>query len=138
MNYILSAVRVSRSLALVAICLLLAAPAVAQDVSTGGWLSLGAHSASNDLFNSDPNRLNLHQGWLFVEKSAAQDDGSLGVGFRLDAMVGTDAGDTQAFGNSVDGAGNVQRWDNISPFQIGKGYGLALPQAYVEVAADNW
>lgn len=150
MNYILSAVRASRSLALIAVCVLFAAPAVAQDepwtlfpesdlgLSAGGWLSVGAHSDSNDLFNSDPDRLNLHQGWLFVEKSAARDDGSLGVGFRVDAMVGTDAGDTQAFGNSVDNAGNVQRWDNISAFQTGRGYGIAVPQAYVEVAADNW
>ena len=150
MNDILGIVRVGRLQALIFVCLLHAAPAVAQDepwtlfpesdsgLSAGGWISAGFHSASNDLFNSDPERLNLHQAWLFAEQSAARDDGSLGVGFRVDFMYGTDAGDTQAFGNSLDANGNPRRWDNVSSFQYDHGYGLALPQAYVEVAKDNW
>ncbi len=100
-------------------------------ISAGGWLSAGYHSESNDLFNSQPDGLELHQAWLYFEKSAAKDDGSLGFGFRVDAMFGIDAGDTQAFGNE-DG------WDTTGSFQTGGGYGYAIPQAYVELAANNW
>ena len=138
-----------RLLALLSVGVLCATPAAAQDdepwtlfpssesgLSAGGWVSAGFHSASNDLFNSDPERLNLHQAWLYAEQSAARDDGSLGFGFRFDFMYGTDAGDTQAFGNSVDADGNTRYWDNS--FQYDHGYGIALPQAYVEVAKDNW
>ena len=107
-------------------------------LSAGGWLSVGYHGESNDLFNSQPDELELHQAWLFVEKSAAKEDGSLGVGFRVDVMGGIDAGDTQAFGNSVDANGNPRRWDTTDSFQTGGGYGYAIPQAYIEVAANNW
>ncbi|MEM1245143.1 MAG: outer membrane beta-barrel protein [Acidobacteriota bacterium] len=129
-------------LRLLVLCGLLGAPVGAQDepwtlfpdsssISAGGWLSAGYHSESNDLFNSQPEELELHQAWLFAEKSAANDDGSLGFGFRVDVMYGIDAGDTQAFGNE-DG------WDTTDTFQTGGGYGYAIPQAYIEIAANNW
>jgi len=42
-------------------------------LNIGGWFQFGYHEESNDLFNTNPNEFNLHQGWLFVEKVA---DGS--------------------------------------------------------------
>ena len=47
-------------------------------------------------------------------------------------MYGIDAGDTQAFGNERR-LGHRPR-----TFQTGGGYGYAIPQAYVELAANNW
>ncbi len=106
-------------------------------VEAGGWLSLGYHSESNDLFNSDPDRVNLHQAWLFTEKLASSENGELGFGFRFDAVFGTDGGDTVSFGNSIGSDGDGQGWDAGSNFQRGSGYGWALPQAYVEVASGD-
>ncbi len=107
-------------------------------VEAGGWLSLGWHGDSNDLFNSNPDRINVHQAWLFAEKVATSENGELGFGFRLDALYGTDAGDTVSFGNGVDSSGDGRGWDAGSNFQRGSGYGFALPQAYVEAASGDW
>ena len=107
-------------------------------IDAGGWVSIGNHTASNDLFNSDPGRVNVHQAWLFAEQVAAADSGSVGFGFRFDAMFGTDANDTASFGNGTDSAGNTRGFDSGSNFQIGDGYGYALPQAYVEAASGDW
>jgi len=97
----------------------------------GGWTQLGYHTDSNSLFNSDPDRFNSHQNWLYVEKVA---DGSCGWdwGGRFDIMYGTDADDTQAFGN------DEARWDYDFGNNITNGYGWALPQAYLEVANGDW
>ncbi len=73
----------------------------------GGWTQLGYHSDNTrfsqtrgDLlaFNDVPGDINLQQGYLWAGKEA---DGSNGMdwGFRFDAMYGTDAQKTQAFGN---------------------------------------
>ena len=101
----------------------------------GGWFQFGYHEESNDLFNNRPNEFNLHQGWLFVEKVADGSEG-LGFGFRVDGVYGIDAADTQAFGNTTDAAGNPRGFDNT--FNRGAGFGWAIPQAYLEVAANNW
>lgn len=111
-----------------------------SEINFGGWVQLGYHngvtpaaSTRNDglAFNNHPNRLNLHQGWLFAEKTA---DGSNGVdwGFRIDAMYGVDAGDTSSFGNPTGS------WDNGGDFTRGGGYGFAIPQLYAELAAGDW
>ena len=104
-------------------------------LNIGGWFQAGYHEESNDLFNNNPNEFNLHQGWLFVEKVADGSDG-LGFGFRFDGIYGIDSGDTQAFGNSVDATGAARGFDN--GFDRGADYGFAIPQAYLEVAGDNW
>lgn len=101
-------------------------------LNIGGWLSFGHHDKSNDLFNTQPDGLNLHQAWLFVEKEAKSENGELGLGFRFDGMYGIDAPDTQAFGNP--GA----TWDLDPRFTRGGGYGWALPQVYGEVAMGNF
>jgi len=108
--------------------------------SFGGWIQMGYHSGvtpaaanRNDglAFNNHPHRFNLHQGWLYAERTA---DGSEGLdwGFRFDAMYGVDASDTQSFGN------NPGRWDLSNSFTRGAGYGFAIPQAYLEVAEGDW
>jgi len=102
----------------------------------GGWFQGGYHSEGNDLFNSNPDRLNLHQAWFFAEKVAQSQNGQLGFGWRFDGMYGTDAGDTQSFGNTVDGFGRVRGFDN--GFNRGGDYGWAIPQLYGEVAGENW
>ena len=46
----------------------------------------------------------------------------------MDFMYGTDANDTQAFGN------NPGRWDYLNGWDRGGGYGWAMPQLYGEIA----
>jgi hypothetical protein len=102
-------------------------------LNIGGWFQGGYHTANNGLFNSDPDRLNLHQAWFFAEKVATpRDNGGLGFGWRFDGMYGTDANDTQSFGN------NPGIFDNGGSFARGGGYGWAIPQLYGEVAGQNW
>lgn len=97
----------------------------------GGWTQLGYHNKNNTLFNSNPDRVNLHQQWFYAEKVADGSDG-WGFGGRFDLMYGTDANDTQAFGN----ADSV--WDFSQGNNIRGGYGWALPQAYIEAANGDW
>ena len=99
-----------------------------QIVSVGGWFSAGYHSESNDLFNSRPDQLGLHQAWLYAEKAATSDSP---IGFRADLMYGIDADDTQAFGNTPG------QWDFDNGFDFGS-YGWAIPQLYLEVALGEW
>ena len=94
--------------------------------SVGGWLQSGWHSEGNGLFNNHPDRVNLHQAWLYVEKTADTSCGP-GLGGRMDIMYGVDAADTQAFGGNS--------WD--TSWNRGAGYGWAMPQLYAEIATEN-
>ncbi len=98
-----------------------------SDIDIGGWTQWGYTSESTGLFNTNPDRINNHQSWIYLEKAT---DGSEGIDFggRVDVMYGTDSMDTQAFGNRP---GN---WDFMNGFDNGAGYGWAFPQAYLEVA----
>jgi hypothetical protein len=100
-------------------------------LNIGGWFAMGIHSASNDLFNSNPDSFDLSQGWMFVEKEADSTNGELAFGFRLDAMYGVDGPDTQAFGNPD------PTWDRNPAYTRGGNYGWALPQLYGEVAMGD-
>lgn len=95
-------------------------------IDIGGWLQAGYHNRNNGLFNSHPDRFNVHQAWLYAEKVA---DGSDGIGFggRVDFMYGVDAADTQAFGNNPGNFDFANGWDHGQ-------YGFAMPQLYAEVA----
>ena len=75
-----------------------------------------------------PHQLNAQQQWLYLGKEA---DGSNGFdwGFRFDAMYGTDAQKTQAFGNPGG------EWDNSWDHGV---YGWAIPQLYGEVAMGDF
>ncbi|WP_296461648.1 outer membrane beta-barrel protein [Rubinisphaera sp.] len=99
--------------------------------TVGGWAQVGYHTRDNGQFNNNQDRINAQQNWLYVEKVA---DGSCGWDFggRFDIMYGTDANDTQAFGNGR------ARWDFDNGANITNGYGWALPQAYAEAAYGDW
>ncbi len=100
-----------------------------RGIEVGGWTQIGYHNLSNGKFNSHPDRLNLHQQWLYAEKVADGSDCNWDWGFRVDAVYGVDAQDTQAFGHQAN-----TDWDNDWDHGI---YGFALPQAYVEVARGD-
>ena len=100
-------------------------------LNIGGWTQFGYHNRSNGLFNSHPDNFNLHQQWLYAEKVADGSKCAWDWGFRADIMYGVDADTTQAFGNTVDGAGNPRGWDTGWNHGI---YGFALPQLYAEAA----
>ncbi|MEM6980043.1 MAG: porin [Planctomycetota bacterium] len=89
----------------------------------GGWVQTGYHTAALPLFNDRPDEYNLHQAWLYAEKSLDTSNG-LDFGGRIDYLYGIDSGDTQAFGIDNDHWDND--WDNGA-------YGHALPQVYGEV-----
>ncbi|APZ96307.1 porin [Fuerstiella marisgermanici] len=109
------------------------------EITFGGWIQMGYHNGITPLsttrneglaFNDHPHRFNLHQGWLYAEKVADGSDG-LDWGFRVDAMYGVDAAQTQSFGNAPG------RFDFGGDFTRGAGYGFALPQVYGEVATGD-
>jgi hypothetical protein len=101
----------------------------------GGWTQFGYHNKSDGIFNTKQDDLQAQQINLYIEQVA---DGSEGVGFggRIDLMYGTDAPNTQSFGN------RPGRWDfdpaqpNYWSNRNGQ-YGWAIPQAYAEVAMGD-
>jgi hypothetical protein len=109
----------------------------------GGWSSFGYHDNNTRLsftpgdlkaYNDLPDRLNLHQEWLFIAKEA---DGSNGLdwGFRTDTVYGTDAQKLQATGNRGASTPGFGAWD--ASFDHGT-YGWAIPQAYGQLALGDW
>jgi hypothetical protein len=95
----------------------------------GGWSQWGYHNESDGVFNTYPDHFQAQQQYLYAGWTA---DGSagLGLGGRVDVVYGTDAQNTQAFGN------NPGEWDFRNGYDHGV-YGWALPQAYAEVAAGD-
>ena len=96
-------------------------------VEVGGWAQFG-YSSKRTLFNRTPGeaeRLNLNQGWLYLEKQAVSECGEWALGYRADFLYGTDAPNTQSFGN------NAGQFDLDAGFTHGS-YGWAIPQLYVE------
>ena len=101
----------------------------------GGWTQFGYHNKSDGVFNTKPHDFQAQQINFYVEKLA---DGSEGLdwGFRTDILYGTDAPNTQAFGN------HPGRWD-YDPAQPnfwsnrGAQYGWAIPQLYGEIAVGD-
>jgi hypothetical protein len=108
-------------------------------ITIAGWTSAGYHSENTPLsntpgdrlaFNDVPDRLNVHQAWLYAEKVASTDGNGADWGFRADVMYGTDGHTTQAFGNP---AGS---WDFQNGFDHGV-YEWAIPQLYGELAVND-
>lgn len=95
-------------------------------IDVGGWTQIGYHDQNNGMFNNHESRVRAQQVWLYAEKVA---NGECGWdwGFRVDAMYGTDAADTQSFGNN----GGV--FDFAADWNHGI-YGWAMPQLYGEIA----
>lgn len=96
-------------------------------ITIGGWTQFGYTTNSTSLFNNEPDRLNLHQQWFYAEKVADASEKDIDWGFRVDFMYGTDADDTQAFGNTANTF-------DFGPF----GDNFAMPQLYGEVAFGDW
>jgi hypothetical protein len=115
-------------------------------ITVGGWFSAGYHSdntrqsfAFNDLlaYNDVPDQLNLHQAWVYFEKETnSRYCNSADYGFRMDIMYGTDAQSLQANG-SVRAAENRDRGNWDASLDHGE-YGWALPQAYGQIAYNDW
>jgi Putative beta-barrel porin-2, OmpL-like. bbp2 len=109
-----------------------------SDYRYGGWIGMGYYN-NQERFSNTPNdgfafldypdHLNLDQAWFYAEKVADAGCYSADYGFRFDMLYGVDAQKTQAFGNG--NSGWDVAWDH-GP------YGWAMPQAYVEVAFDDW
>lgn len=107
--------------------------------AAGGWTQVGYHSnetrlstAPNDLnaFNDHAGRANVHQQWMWLEKSLSGDPRFWDWGVRADVVYGTDAQKTQAFGG--------QGWDADPDFDRNGGYGWALPQLYGEIGRGGF
>jgi hypothetical protein len=99
-------------------------------VNIGGWLAAGYHNRPDGTFLDYPHHAQLTQGWLFAEKATDGADG-LDFGGRVDVMYGTDAANTQSFGNTPG------VFDFSDTFNHGE-YGWAIPQLYAEVAYHDW
>jgi len=112
----------------------------------GGWIQMGYQDRNDGAFTgngffqnqNEAGNLNLNQLYTYVAKVA---DGSCGLdwGFRFDSMYGVDGNEAQSFGNV-----NAGRWDfangfgGPAPDPVDHGpYEIALPQAYLEVAAGD-
>lgn len=99
-------------------------------IDIGGWTQFGYTTRSTGLFNDQPHSVRNQQTWLYIEKAVDGSDG-LDFGFRIDAMYGADAQDTQSFGN------NEGEWDLRDNFNHGDD-GFAIPQLYVEAAQGDF
>ncbi len=99
--------------------------------SMGGWAQMGYHDKNNILFNGRKHDYQLHQGWIYAEKSIDTSNG-FDIGGRMDYLYGTDGPDTQAFGK---GDGD-DHWDNS--WDHGADYGHAIPQLYLEAGYGDW
>ncbi|MFG0289884.1 MAG: outer membrane beta-barrel protein [Rhodopirellula sp. JB044] len=97
---------------------------IGHGITVGGWAQVGYHTAALPKFNSRPDEVQLHQGWLYAEKAIDTSNG-FDIGGRIDYIYGTDGPDTQAFGIDND------HWDN--DWDNGNDYGHALPQVYAEM-----
>lgn len=105
-------------------------------INFGGWMSMGYHNRKDGTFSNYPHHAQLQQGWMFVEKAT---DGSEGWDFggRLDFMYGTDANNTQAFGNDL-GVFDYSDTFSHGDLPATASYGWAIPQLYAEAAYQDW
>jgi hypothetical protein len=126
-------------------------PKVFKDngIEIGGWMNGGAtfnpsHSTFGYngpvTFGDRANQAQFNQFNIFLKRDVVNSGKSWDLGFRADFMFGTDAIFTQAYGNpSLDPTtGNAHStrgdWD-LNILNTGRNYGVALPQAFVEIYA---
>ena len=126
-------------------------PKVFKDngIEIGGWMNGGAtfnpsHSTYGYngpvTFGDRANQAQFNQFNIFLKRDVVNSGKSWDLGFRADFMFGTDAIFTQAYGNpSFDpttGAPHSTRGDwDLNILNTGRNYGVALPQAFVEIYA---
>ena len=118
-------------------------------IEIGGWMNGGAtfnpsHSTYGYngpvTFGDRANQAQFNQFNMFLKRDVVNSGKSWDLGFRADFMFGTDAIFTQAYGNpTVDPTtGNAHStrgdWD-LNILNTGRNYGVALPQAFVEIYA---
>jgi hypothetical protein len=105
----------------------------------GGWTevfyednNVPLSQSYNDLLSFDdvPDHAQVGQQWFYIGRKANGDNG-LGLGGRIDALYGTDAQKTQAFGNPGAGVRGFGFYD--ASWDHGE-YGFAMPQLYGELA----
>jgi len=106
-----------------------------RGITLSGWFSSGiygnAHGAGTNGplgFNDVGDGYTVNQLWLALDKPT--DTGGYGVdwGGHVDYVFGVDGPDTQAFGD--------EDWDY--GWNSARDYGSAIPQAYVELAINDW
>ncbi len=126
-------------------------PKVFKDngIEIGGWMNGGAtlnpgHSQFGYngpvTFGDRANQAQFNQFNLFLKRDVVNAGKSWDLGFRADFMFGTDAIFTQAYGNpNADvntGVALTNRGDwDLNILNTGRNYGVALPQAFVEIYA---
>lgn len=126
-------------------------PKVLKDngIEIGGWMNGGAtfnpsHSTYGYngpvTFGDRANQAQLNQFNIFLKRDVVNSGKSWDLGFRADFMFGTDAIFTQAYGNPyfdpTTGAAHSTRGDwDLNILNTGRNYGVALPQAFVEIYA---
>ncbi len=116
-------------------------------ITIGGWGNAGITYNANDpsngfngpvTFGDRSSEFQLNQLNMFIQKAVATEGDEWSFGGRFDAMFGTDAIFTQAYGVPAldinDGSPKPRStWDlNILGTGGNRFYGMALPQAYVE------
>ena len=106
----------------------------ARGINVGGWLDQGftwnSDSPSNRFngpvgFNDRSNEYQMNQLYLFAEKKADNCGCGYALGGRIDALYGTDY-------RYVRGLGLESNWNQDERF-----YGLAMPQAYGDIAIND-
>jgi len=113
-------------------------PESACGFSITGWMAGGAVANAGDpvsRYNGvttfpDRNEVMLNQLYLVMQRPTDTSEEFFDIGGRLDLLFGTDYIFTQAVGLETDLTG-APKWNNH------RFYGLAMPQAYVEVAAGD-
>jgi hypothetical protein len=112
-------------------------PFVIGGWAEGVWMdnNVPLSQAYNDLLSFDdvPDHFHGGQEWVYAGIAANGENGPA-LGFRVDAVYGTDAQKTQSFGNPGAGVRNQgtfdASWDNGE-------YGWAMPQCYGELAVGD-
>jgi hypothetical protein len=118
-------------------------------IEIGGWMNGGAtfnpsHSTLGYngpvTFGDRANQAQFNQFNMFLKRDVVNSGKSWDLGFRADFMFGTDAIFTQAYGNPAadptTGALIQHRGDwDLNILNTGRNYGVALPQAFVEIYA---
>ena len=115
-------------------------------LTVGGWVEVsgsGNFNKSPDnnngavTFHDRSGEFQMNQANLFLQKAVTVAGDKFDWGFRFDAMYGTDAIFTQAYGVPTADLSNSQSRKNRGNWDLhlantGRFYGLALPQAYAE------
>jgi len=113
-------------------------PTTGRGIDIYGWIDAGATAnaqAPVSRYNgpvsfNDRDELQLNQLYLVMEKALDPDPYGWQFGGRLDLLYGTDYIFTQEVGWETDRAG-APKWNT------GAHYGLAMPQAYLEMAKGD-